>query len=72
MDPAAGEHAPSPRPPNGTGASVGSRHAAAVVRREAELLAVALPFLDAGLRAGDVVALSCPAEVAALLCDELG
>jgi anti-sigma regulatory factor (Ser/Thr protein kinase) len=72
VDPAAGEHAPSPRPPNGTGASVGSRHAAAVVRREAELLAVALPFLDAGLRAGDVVALSCPAEVAALLCDELG
>jgi hypothetical protein len=33
---------------------------------------VALPFLDAGLRAGGVVALSCPAEVTALLCQELG
>ena len=57
---------------NGTAPSVRGRHAAAVLRGEAELLAVALPFLDAGLRAGDLVALSCAPEVAALLCAELG
>ena len=56
---------------NGT-SPVRSRHAAAVLRTDAELLAVALPFLDAGLRAGDAVALTCPPEVAALLCEELG
>jgi anti-sigma regulatory factor (Ser/Thr protein kinase) len=49
-----------------------SRHAVAVVRGEVDLLAVALPFLDAGLRAGDSVALACPPEVVALLCGELG
>jgi anti-sigma regulatory factor (Ser/Thr protein kinase) len=49
-----------------------SRHAVAVVRGETDLLAVALPFLDAGLRAGDAVALACPPEVVALLCGELG
>jgi anti-sigma regulatory factor (Ser/Thr protein kinase) len=39
---------------------------------EAELLAVALPFLDAGLRDGDLVALTCPPETVALLARELG
>ncbi len=67
-----GEHrAPAPLAGNGA-PPVRSRHAAAVVRGEAELLAVALPFLDTGLRAGDVVALACPPEVTALLCEELG
>jgi hypothetical protein len=33
-------------------------HGAAVVSGPDELLAVALPFLDAGLRAGDLVALT--------------
>ena len=73
MDPAVGEDqgsAPLSEPRGG--AAVRSRHAAAVVRGEAELLAVALPFLDAGLRVGDVVALACPPDVAALLCEELG
>ena len=37
-----------------------------------ELLAVALPFLDAGLRAGDLVALTCPPETVELICRELG
>jgi hypothetical protein len=72
---AVGDHqAPAslPQPRSGAGSSVLSRHAAAVVGGQAELLAVALPFLDAGLRAGDVVALSCPPEVTALLCEELG
>jgi anti-sigma regulatory factor (Ser/Thr protein kinase) len=46
-------------------------HAAAVVASDAELLATALPFLEAGLRAGDLVALSCPPETTALICDAL-
>ncbi|TFV62571.1 UNVERIFIED_ORG: sensor histidine kinase [Bacillus sp. AZ43] len=49
-----------------------SAHAAAVVGSEAELLAVALPFLDAGLQAGDLVALTCPPETVALISRELG
>ena len=69
-----GDRAPAglPQLRSGTAPSVRGRHAAAVVCGEAELLAVALTFLDAGLRAGDVVALSCAPEVAALLCEELG
>jgi anti-sigma regulatory factor (Ser/Thr protein kinase) len=37
-----------------------------------ELIAAALPFLDAGLSAGDLVALSCPPDRAELLRRELG
>jgi anti-sigma regulatory factor (Ser/Thr protein kinase) len=44
----------------------------AVVGSDAELLAVALPFLDDGLDAGDLIALSCPPETVALVCDALG
>ena len=47
-------------------------HGAAVVGSERELLATALPFLDAGLRAGDLVALTCPPETVELLSRELG
>jgi anti-sigma regulatory factor (Ser/Thr protein kinase) len=47
-------------------------HGASVVGSDAELLATALPFLDAGLRAGDLVALTCPPETVALICAELG
>jgi anti-sigma regulatory factor (Ser/Thr protein kinase) len=47
-------------------------HGAAVVRSEAELLAVALPFLDQGMRDGDLVALTCPPDTVALLARELG
>jgi anti-sigma regulatory factor (Ser/Thr protein kinase) len=43
-----------------------------VVSSESELLAVALPFLDTGLREGDVVALTCPPDTVALLSRELG
>jgi anti-sigma regulatory factor (Ser/Thr protein kinase) len=51
---------------------VTGHHGAAVVRTQAELLSVALPFLDAGLRAGDLVALSCPPETVSVICGELG
>jgi len=47
-------------------------HAAAVVAGESELLGVALPYLDAGLRAGDLVVLTCPPDTVALLIRELG
>src|SRR4051812_36437368 len=47
-------------------------HAAAVVGTERELLDATLPFLDAGLRAGDLVALTCPPETVELLSRELG
>jgi anti-sigma regulatory factor (Ser/Thr protein kinase) len=47
-------------------------HGAAVVSGPDELLAVALPFLDAGLRAGDLVALTCPQETVQLISRELG
>lgn len=47
-------------------------HAAAVVGTERELLDATLRFLDAGLRAGDLVALTCPPETVELLSRELG
>jgi anti-sigma regulatory factor (Ser/Thr protein kinase) len=48
------------------------RHAAAVVDSPETLVAAALPFLDAGLRAGELVALTCRPETVELLCAELG
>jgi anti-sigma regulatory factor (Ser/Thr protein kinase) len=42
------------------------------VRSDAELIAVALPFLDAGLQAGDLLALSCPPEIVETICASLG
>ena len=56
----------------GRGAGVAPTHGAAVVASEAELLAAALPFLEAGLQAGDLVALTCPEDTVALVCRELG
>ncbi len=53
-------------------ASVPGGHAAAVVASDSELLATALPFLEAGLRAGDLVTLACPGESTALICEALG
>jgi anti-sigma regulatory factor (Ser/Thr protein kinase) len=47
-------------------------HSAAIVGAESEFLDVALPFLDAGLRDGDLVALTCSPETAALVSAELG
>jgi anti-sigma regulatory factor (Ser/Thr protein kinase) len=47
-------------------------HGAAIVGTQDEMLAAALPFLEAGLRDGDLVALTCPPETVALLAGELG
>lgn len=56
----------------GTSGPVSHGHGAAVVGTQEELLAAALPFLDEGLRAGDLVALTCPPDTVALLSAELG
>lgn len=53
-------------------APAGHGHAASVVGSDEELLATALPFIEAGLRAGDLVALTCPDASLALICDALG
>src|SRR5690349_10944502 len=50
----------------------GYRHGAAVLGSEPELLEVALPYLEEGLRAGDLTVLSCTAETADLVRRELG
>jgi anti-sigma regulatory factor (Ser/Thr protein kinase) len=59
------------QPAEGAGA-IEQLHAAAVVGSDADLLAVALPFLDEGLRAGDLVALTCPPETVQVICEALG
>lgn len=56
----------------GAHASAGHGHAASVVGTDDELLATALPFLDAGLRAGDLVVLACPDDTTALIREALG
>lgn len=52
--------------------AVHSRHLAAVIGSDHDLLATVLPHLDEGLRSGDLVVLSCPAETAALINGALG
>ena len=47
-------------------------HAAIVVDSQEELLAAAVPFLDAGLSAGDLVVLTCRPERAEVVRRELG
>jgi anti-sigma regulatory factor (Ser/Thr protein kinase) len=71
---ASGRRSPAPPAPRSGGAldAAGHGHAAAVVGSDTEILASALPFLEAGLRAGDLVALACPPDMTALLCDALG
>jgi anti-sigma regulatory factor (Ser/Thr protein kinase) len=62
-------------PPAAPGAAASTealRHASAVVASDADLLGCALPFLDAGLRAGDLVALTCTPETVELIRAELG
>jgi anti-sigma regulatory factor (Ser/Thr protein kinase) len=54
---------------NGIG---GFRHGAAVFGSDAELLEVAMPYLEEGLSDGDLTVLSCTAETAELLRRELG
>ena len=64
--------AATPARPVGRQEPVSRGHGAAVVGSQAELFAVALPFLDEGLRAGDLVALTCPQDTVDLLTRELG
>jgi anti-sigma regulatory factor (Ser/Thr protein kinase) len=76
VDETAGHHPPRADVPDATaadpGAPGGQGHAAAVVASDGELLSTALPFLEAGLRAGDLVALSCSPETLKLISRELG
>lgn len=60
---------PVPRAPGPAGS--GRPHAAAVVASDAEVLAVAVPYLEEGLRQGDLVALTCRPELLDLLRDAL-
>jgi anti-sigma regulatory factor (Ser/Thr protein kinase) len=46
-------------------------HAAAVVASDAEVLALAVPYLEEGLREGDLIALTCRPEIAHLVADVL-
>ena len=68
----------SPRSALSASPAVGGRdgghptHGAAVVGSESEMLAAAIPFLEAGLQAGDLVVLTCPPDTVALLCAALG
>ncbi len=64
--------APGSAPRAAAPSAAGSRHGAAVIGSDDEALAVAMPFLEAGLRAGDLVALSCPQEMLELICAALG
>jgi anti-sigma regulatory factor (Ser/Thr protein kinase) len=67
--------APRSRGPHraaGTPPVVSREHGAAAVGTQDELLAAALPFLDEGLRAGDLVVLTCPPDTVELLTRELG
>jgi anti-sigma regulatory factor (Ser/Thr protein kinase) len=54
------------------GADGCGQHAALVVGTQDELLAAAVPFLHAGLSAGDLVVLTCPPERAEVVRRELG
>lgn len=73
MDSTASPRPASPAPAARSGHAWGGHgHAASVVDSDADLLATALPFLEAGLRAGDLVALACPEESTALICQALG
>jgi anti-sigma regulatory factor (Ser/Thr protein kinase) len=62
----------SPPPAGGGESSPWHAHAAAVVASDAEWLATALPFIEAGLRAGDLVVLACPDDRMALVAAALG
>jgi anti-sigma regulatory factor (Ser/Thr protein kinase) len=74
-----GEHAPVSVPASGASLDDAAlsgpgtfRHGAALVSSPADLLDVALPFLDEGLSAGDLVVLSSTPDVDDLLRRELG
>jgi anti-sigma regulatory factor (Ser/Thr protein kinase) len=47
-------------------------HAAVVVHSHDQLVAAAVPWLEAGLAAGDLTVVSCDEETTELLCNQLG
>lgn len=55
-----------------TGATAGHGHAAVLYDAPETLLAATTPFLEEGLRAGDLLLLACPEELAQQLSDPLG
>ncbi len=69
MERVAGEHVARSTQPAPVPCS--SPHAAAVVASDAEVLAVAVPYLEEGLREGDLLALTCRPEIAHLMSDAL-
>ncbi|MGY1724005.1 anti-sigma factor RsbA family regulatory protein [Blastococcus sp. SYSU DS0533] len=64
--------APAPARAHGAVPGRGVPHVAAPVGSDEELVGAALPYLEEGLRAGDLVVLSCPPETAALITAALG
>lgn len=66
----AGSTAPSAR--GWTAAAAGHGHAAVLYDDTRTLLSATTPFLEDGLRAGDLVVLACPPEVAATVTEPLG
>ena len=73
MDQAAGDHCvQTAAPSSSSDAGPLHGHAYAVVASDVELLDVALPYLDRGLRDGDLVALSASPETVELISRELG
>ena len=71
MNGSVGNHAGSPVSESRPGEDPQYRHGAAVVSSREELVAVALPYLEEGLRAGDLTVLSCPPDTVELLRREL-
>jgi anti-sigma regulatory factor (Ser/Thr protein kinase) len=71
VDPAAGESPTDTDVPSPTALAAGG-HAFAVVSSDAEFLDAALPYLEAGLRAGDVVVVAALPETAELIGRDLG
>ena len=73
MDEEADERAgPSPHGAHPVLARVTHPHTAAVVGSDTELLGVAVPFVEEGLRADDLTVLACGPETAALIAGALG
>jgi anti-sigma regulatory factor (Ser/Thr protein kinase) len=73
VDRTTGDHAPpSPLPGSAAEPSFPHRHVGAVVDSPSAVVQALVPFVDEGLRAGDLVVLTTPADTAAGILDVLG
>lgn len=73
MERTTGEHArPSPLPASPTDRGFPHVHVGAVVASQAAVVQALLPFVDDGLRAGDLVVLTAPPDTAGEILDVLG